>query len=99
MAISQASAKTYTITLQGKVADDAEALARREKRTMSDLVGEALRAYTEAPPFKSFEEISDYAVTRNLNAYSEADVPRLVREVRDELAAEAPAKPVAARSR
>jgi CopG family transcriptional regulator / antitoxin EndoAI len=80
--------KVYTISLPPDMAKQAEAIARRESRTMSDLFREALRALQQERTRKWLQEVGEYAATRNPDGYTEGDVPRLVKEVRAEIQAE-----------
>jgi hypothetical protein len=59
----------------------AEALAKRDSRTMSELFREAFRAYYAQQARRTLEEIGEYAARRN-PGYTEADVSRLIKEVR-----------------
>lgn len=83
MASSRIS-KVYTISLPPELAQRAEALARRDSRTMSELFREAFRTYYAQQARAALEEIGEYAASRNPRRYTEADVPRLVKEVRAE---------------
>jgi len=75
------SSRVYTISLPAELAQKAEALAQRDSRTMSELFREAFRTYYAQQARRSLEEIGGYAASRN-PGYSEADVPRLIKEVR-----------------
>ena len=75
--------RVYTISLPAELAQKAEALAKRDSRTMSELFREAFRAYYAQRARRTLEEIGEYAASRN-PGYSEADVPRLVKEIRDD---------------
>lgn len=92
MANSSRTSRTFTISLPPELAAKAEALAKRESRTMSELFREAFRQYWGRHVDKLFEETAAYAATRNPHGYTEADVPRLIKEVRAEEAAEQAAK-------
>jgi predicted DNA-binding protein len=81
MASSRLS-KVYTISLPPELAQKAEALAKRDSRTMSELFREAFRTYYAQQARTSLREIGEYAATRNPRRYTEADVPRLIKEVR-----------------
>lgn len=81
MASSRRS-KVYTISLPPELAKRAESLARRDSRTMSELFREAFRAYAAQQARQTLAEIGDYASTRNSEGYTEADVPKLIKEVR-----------------
>jgi CopG family transcriptional regulator/antitoxin EndoAI len=88
MASSARISKTVTISLPPELAAKAELLAKRESRTMSELFREALRRYEQQRSFETLDDIRQYAATRNPQGHTEADVPRLIREVREEMAAE-----------
>jgi len=77
------TSRVYTISLPPELAQKAEALAKRDSRTMSELFREAFRTYYAQQSRKTLEEIGEYAngpipVTRK------PDVPRLIQEVRSE---------------
>ena len=48
---------------------------------MSELFREAFRSYYAQQARRTLEEIGEYAASRN-PGYTEADVPRLIKEVR-----------------
>jgi hypothetical protein len=77
-----------------EMAASAEFLARKENRTMSELMREAFRAYKYKRDEISrlIDETAAYAATRNPMGYTEEDIPRLVKEVRAEMRAEKEAK-------
>jgi CopG family transcriptional regulator/antitoxin EndoAI len=76
------TSRVYTISLPPELAQKAEALAKRDSRTMSELFREAFRAYYAQQARKTLEEIGEYAASQNPGGYTEADVPRLIKEVR-----------------
>ncbi len=76
--------KVYTISLPPELAQRAEALARRDSRTMSELFREAFRTYSAQQAQRTLDELGEYAAGRNPKGYTEADVPRVVAEVRAE---------------
>jgi CopG family transcriptional regulator/antitoxin EndoAI len=76
--------KVYTISLPPELAQKAEALAQRDSRTMSELFREALRVYYAQRARMTLEDIGVYAAGRNPGGYTEADVSRLIKEVRSE---------------
>jgi CopG family transcriptional regulator/antitoxin EndoAI len=76
--------KVYTISLPPELAQRAEALAQRDSRTMSELFREALRTYYAQQSRMTLAEIGEYAASRNPSGYTEADVPKLVKQVRSE---------------
>ena len=75
------TSRVYTISLPPELAQKAEALAKRDSRTMSELFREAFRAYYAQQARKTLEEIGEYAASQNPGGYTEADVPRLIKEV------------------
>jgi len=76
--------KVYTISLPPELAQRAEALAQRDSRTMSELFREAFRTYSAQQARTMLNEVGEYAAGRNPKGYTEADVPRLIRQVRAE---------------
>ncbi len=76
--------KVYTISLPPELAQRAEELAQRDSRTMSELFREAFRAYSAQQARRTLYELGEYAADRNPKGYTEADVPRLIQEVRAE---------------
>lgn len=75
--------KVYTISLPPELAQKAEALAKRDSRTMSELFREAFRAYYAQQARAVLAEIGEYAASRN-PGYQEVDVPRLIEEARSQ---------------
>lgn len=51
---------------------------------MSELFREAFRAYCAQQARQTLDELGEYAAGRNPKGYTEADVPRLIKEVRAE---------------
>jgi len=84
--------RAFTISMPPEMAASAQALAKQENRTMSELMREAFRAYHGQRIGAIFDEIGRYAATRNPQGYTEEDIPRLVKEVRAEMRAEREAK-------
>ena len=83
MAIATArKSKVYTISLPPELAQKAEALAQRDSRTMSELFREAFRTYSAQQARRTLDELGEYAEGRNPKGYTEADVPRLIQQVR-----------------
>ena len=76
--------KVYTISLPPKLAKRAEALARRESRTMSELFREAFRTYSAVQARRTLDQLGEYSADRNPKDYTEADVPRLIQDARAE---------------
>ena len=84
MSIRMATRRTsrvYPISLPAELAQKAEGLADRDRRTTSKLFGEAFRSYYAQPARHTTAEIGEYAAMRN-PGYTENDGPRLIREVR-----------------
>ncbi len=80
--------KVYTISLPPDMAEQAEAIAKRDSRTMSELFREAFRAFQQERTRKWLQGVGEYAATRNPEGYTEEDVPRLIKEVRAQIQAE-----------
>ena len=78
---TQRTSSVYTISLPPDLARKAEALAKRDSRSMSELFREAFRSYYAQDARMRLLEIGEYAESRRF-AHTEADVPRLIREVR-----------------
>jgi hypothetical protein len=76
------------ISLPVDLADQAEELARQEGRPLSEILDGALRSYRRQQAEETLAEIREYAATRNPGGYTEADIPRLIQEVRAEADAE-----------
>ena len=87
-ASTKRKSKTFTISLPPELAAKAEAMATRDSRTISELFREAFRAYWSDDIFRSLEDVRAYAATRNPHGYTEEDIPRLIKKVRAEEAAE-----------
>jgi len=79
------SSKVVSITLPPEMAQEAEELAKRENRTMSELMREAFRLYKRE---REWNQASAYgrAKAKQLGV-TEADVVRLIKEYRTEEAA------------
>jgi CopG family transcriptional regulator/antitoxin EndoAI len=80
--------RVFTISLPPDLAARAEAIAKAESRTMSEVFREAFRSYQTTRIPKWLEDARTYAATRNPRGYTEEDIPRLIREVRAEMLAE-----------
>ena len=79
--VGKRTSRVYTISLPPELALKAETLAKRDSRTMSELFREAFRSYYAQQARRTLEEIGEYAASRN-PVYTEADVHRLIKEVR-----------------
>jgi metal-responsive CopG/Arc/MetJ family transcriptional regulator len=75
--------KVLSITLPAPMLEEAQALAKKENRTMSELVREALRQYQRE---KRWEEINGFGRARAeaVGVRSEDDVVQVVHEHRRE---------------
>jgi predicted transcriptional regulator len=74
--------KTLSVTLPPEMLSRAEALAKKENRTMSELVREALRQYERQ---RWWEETNAYGRARAKElGIREEDVDRLIHEYRQE---------------
>ncbi len=73
--------KTLSITIPPEMLSRAEALARKENRTMSELIREALRCYERQ---RWWDEMNAYGREKAMSAgaSSEQDVVRAVHEYR-----------------
>lgn len=80
--------RVFSISMPPEMAASAEFLAKKENRTMSELMREAFRVYHGQRIGAIFDEIGKYASSRNPSGYTEDDVERLVHEVRAEMRAE-----------
>jgi hypothetical protein len=80
------------ITLPAGLAMSAESLAKREGRTVEELVEEAVLAYSRQRSEAFWAEIAEYAAAHNPKGYTEEDIPRLIKEVRAEMDAEKEAR-------
>ena len=79
--------KVVSITMPPPLFEQAQALAKQENRTMSELVREALRRYERERFFERARVLMKPAADR-LGIKSEEDVVELVRQVRREMAEE-----------
>ncbi len=80
--------RVFTISMPPEMAAAAKYLAKKENRTMSELMREAFREYHGQQISAIIDEVGRYAATRNPMGYTEEDIPRLVKEVRAEMRAE-----------
>jgi CopG family transcriptional regulator/antitoxin EndoAI len=85
------TSRVYTISLPAELAQKAEALAERDSRSMSELFREAFRSYYAEEARRTLQDIGEYAVSRN-PGYTQADMPRLIAEVRRGKPARKPAR-------
>jgi predicted transcriptional regulator len=79
--------KVVSITMPPPLFKAAQALAKQENRTMSELVREALRRYERERFFERARALMKPAADR-LGIHNEEDVVELVRQVRREMAEE-----------
>lgn len=78
--------KVVSITLPPPLFEEAQALAKLENRTMSELVREALRRYQRERVFEKARAHME-AVSDQIGVQTEEDVIRVIREFRRENAA------------
>lgn len=88
MATSELTQKPITITLPSEMAAKAEALAEQEGRSLRELFIEAFRAYQTSVFERWWKDLRQYADEHNPNGCTEEDIPRLIKEVRAEMAVE-----------
>jgi CopG family transcriptional regulator/antitoxin EndoAI len=86
--------KVVSITMPPPLFEQAQALAKQENRTMSELVREALRRYERERFFERARVLMKPAADR-LGIKNEEDVVELVRQVRREMAEEKRSAPLA----
>jgi len=79
--------KVVSFTLPPAMFEEAQALAKQENRTMSELVREALRRYERERFFERTRALMKPAADR-LGIHNEEDVVELVRQVRREMSEE-----------
>ena len=79
--------KVVSITLPPPLFEQAQALAKEENRTMSELMREALRRYQRERMWERLRSHMAPAADK-LGIKSEEDIVKLVREVRREMAEE-----------
>jgi metal-responsive CopG/Arc/MetJ family transcriptional regulator len=97
MATRTGNTRTFTVSFPAQLAEQVERTAAAEHRTISELFREAFRTYRAVRVRELLDQSNAEAEARGHNGYTEEDVPRLVREVRAEMAAEkSAAKSVAA---
>ena len=84
--IPMRNSKVVSITLPPNMAAEAKELAKREKRTMSELMREAFRRDKRQ---REWDEANEYGrANAKEKGITEADVVRLIKEFRAEEAAE-----------
>lgn len=80
-----------SITLPPEMLKRARKLAKVENRTMSELLREAYREYERK---RRWDELNSYGAQKAASlGITEADVPRLVKEVRKEMRTKAKRRP------
>lgn len=82
--------RVFTISLPPELAARAEAIAKEDTRTISEVFRDALRCYERERDRvrRMFDEIGEYVKTLPPTPYTEEDIPRLLKEVRAEMRAE-----------
>jgi len=88
MPATRRRSRVFTISMPPEMAQAAETMAKHQRRTMSELMREAFRTYQKDEISRFFDEMGEYAKTRNPYGYTEEDIPRLIEEVRAEMRAE-----------
>lgn len=73
--------RTWTISLPPAMERDAEQVAKRERRTKSELIREALRLYLASRQWKAFQQKAALRA-RQKGIRTEADVENLIDELR-----------------
>jgi len=80
--------KTYTITLPADEAAKAEILVAEENSSLSQMVAGAIQTLWLTRCERLFSETRAYASAHPVSGYTEADIPRMIAEVRAEMAQE-----------
>lgn len=80
--------KTVNLAISAEVYEQLEKTASAKGLSVAELIPDMLRGYRLDWLEKYNEELDSYLKTLPPTPYSEEDVPRLVKEVRKELAAE-----------
>lgn len=78
--------RVVSITLPPSMFEDAQALARQEHRTMSELMREALRRYQRERGVEKARAHME-AVADQIGVHTEGDVVRVIRDFRREFSA------------
>lgn len=73
--------KTWTISLPPQMGREAEQLARKEHRTKSELIREALRSYMASQQWQALQRVAS-ARARQKGVRTEQDVERVIDEYR-----------------
>ena len=76
--------KQFTISLPPDMGDLVIATAKAESRTVSELFREAFRTYDAQRIDRLLSESVREGEANNHNGYTVDDIPRLIREVREE---------------
>ena len=74
--------KVYSISLPPDLAKRAEAIAKTESRTMSEVFREAFRAWESERILKALRTAAEYGSEHNPRGYAEEDIPRIIQDVR-----------------
>jgi predicted transcriptional regulator len=82
MATSSRTTKQFTISFPPELAKQVEQTAKAENRTLSELFREAFRGYEARRIEKILKRSQKRFAANNPMGYTEADVPRLVKEYR-----------------
>jgi len=84
MAIPSRTTKTFTVSFPPELARQVEQTAKAENRTLSELFREAFRSYRAQRMRQILRESQAEFQKNNPMGYTEADVPRLIKEHRAE---------------
>lgn len=80
--------RVFTISMPPEMAKEAQLMAKKQSRSMSELMREAFRVYRNDEISRLLNETAAYAATRNPRGYTEEDIPRLINEVREDVLSE-----------
>ena len=73
--------KTWTISLPPQMGREAEQLARKEHRTKSELIREALRMYVISRKLQAIQQVASVRA-RERGIRTEDDIERVIDEIR-----------------
>ena len=82
MATSSRTTKQFTVSFPPELAEQVERTAKAENRTLSELFREAFRSYEAQRMRRILRSSQREVAANNPLGYTEADVPRLVKEYR-----------------
>lgn len=85
---SKRRSRVFSISLPPDLAARAEAIAKAESRTISEVFRETLRAYESQRILRTLREAAAFGATRDLGGLTEEGVPGMVKEARAAMRAE-----------